>query len=914
LVSAEGESPELREASRLHRLGVAENNAGRPARALPLLRRALEGVPASDGLPDVEELLTRIWISIATSESELGGLARGLAALTEAQQHVSTARKPALQAWLDNQLGFMLVRGGKVAEGLNHLNAAVDLLEHVDSAMSYSILLNRGTTHLFRGDLRSARTDLTQAVQVARAEHLPTAEAKAQHNLGYLEFLAGNLATGLRMMDEILELDADVSSAVILLDRARVMIEAGLHRDADTSLRLAGELFRTARLFKDVGEVELARAECALLDGEVAAARRLASSARDRFRRRGNERWRREAELVLLQADLAAGRPGRRLARPALRLAEEYRAEALNTQARTAQLIAAEALLRAGAVAEAGEVARGAGTIRGGDPISARLQTRLVRGRLHWANGDRAEARREIRTGLAELARHQARFGSIDVQTAGAVHGRALAELHVTLALAEGKPRAVLAAVELSRATSSRIQPVVAPDDPAVADLLAELRRLTEELRGLTSDPAAAARVAGGRRRMTEIEQSLRAQSWHWQGTGDSERAASPDRILAGLAEAAAVGVTYFEAEQRLHGLVASPAGLRLVPLGPAAPVFEWTRRIRADLDMLARGGLPEPISDAVRRSLRRSLDRLDGSIVAPLELPDARLVLSPTGPLAVLPWGLLPSLRARPVVVVPSGTAWLLARADGDRQPADRANGSASADRADRPASADRADRPASAGGAMRAFAGPGLAHAETEAASVAAIWSQAGPVGGPEADRTAVKAALAEARMVHLAAHGTHNAENPLFSSIRLADGPVFAYELDQSAGSAEHVVLSACELGQATIRPGDEALGLTSVLLHLGTRSVISGVAKVHDQVAAEVMLRYHEALADGIASDQALAEACAVSVDLPAPFVCFGAAWQAERPAGAGRADLDVRRFLPTLISDPPEDRWSSHARM
>ncbi|MFL6163387.1 MAG: CHAT domain-containing protein [Jatrophihabitantaceae bacterium] len=854
-MSARGRLPGLREASRLHRLGVAENNAGRPARALPLLRGALDAVPAADGRPEVAELSARIWISIATSESELGGLAKGLAALTQAQPHVSTAQQPALQAWLDNQLGFMLVRGGKVSDGLNHLNAAVDLLEHVDPAMSYSILLNRGTTHLFRGDLRSARTDLTQAVQVARDQHTPTAEAKAQHNLGYLEFLAGNLATGLRMMDEILELDADVSAAVILLDRARVMIEAGLHRDADASLRRAGELFRAARLFKDVGEVELARAECALLDGEVAAARRLASSARDRFRRRGNERGRREAELLLLQADLAAGRPGRRLAPVALRLAEEYRTELLNTQARTAQLIAAEALLRAGLVAEAGEVARGAGMIRGGDSISARLQTRLVRGRLHWANGDRTAARREIRTGLAELARHQARFGSIDVQTAGAVHGRALAEANVSLALAEGRPRAVLAAVELSRATSSRIQPVVAPDDPAVADLLAELRRLTEELRGLSSDPAAAAKVAGGRRRMTEIEQLLRAQSWHWQGTGDSERAASPDEILGCLAESAAVGVTYFEVERALHGLVASPAGLRLVALGAAAPVFEWIRRIRADLDMLALGGLPEPIANAVRRSLRRSLDGIDRAIVGPLELPDSRLVLSPTGPLAVLPWGLLPSLRSRPVVVVPSGTAWLLARTD-------RTTG-----------------RPVNGAAAMRTFAGPGLAHAETEAASVAALWSQASAVVGVAANRAAVKAALAEARLVHLAAHGTHNAENPLFSSVRLADGPVFAYELDQSAGSAEHVVLSACELGQATIRPGDEALGLTSVLLHLGTRSVISGVAKVHDRVAAEVMLRYHKALADGIESDRALAEACAVSDELPAPLVCVGAAWQA-----------------------------------
>ena len=121
-------------------------------------------------------------------------------------------------------------------------------------------------------------------------------------------------------------------------------------------------------------------------------------------------------------------------------------------------------------------------------------------------------------------------------------------------------------------------------------------------------------------------------------------------------------------------------------------------------------------------------------------------------------------------------------------------------------------------------------------------------------------MKAALAEASVLHLAAHGTHQPENPLFSSIRLADGPMFAYELDESARPAEHVVLAACELGQATIRPGDEALGLTSVLLHLGTRSVISGVAKVHDEVAANVMVGYHRALSRGVDSAQALADAC------------------------------------------------------
>ena len=194
--------------------------------------------------------------------------------------------------------------------------------------------------------------------------------------------------------------------------------------------------------------------------------------------------------------------------------------------------------------------------------------------------------------------------------------------------------------------------------------------------------------------------------------------------------------------------------------------------------------------------------------------------MLSPTGPLAVLPWGLLPSLRGCPVVVGYSGTAWLRASAG-----------------------------PSRPGGRVVAIAGPGLAHAEAEAKTVAQYWPAGDQLSGPAADQAAVKAALAEASVLHLAAHGTHQPENPLFSSIRLADGPLFAYELDDTSRPAEHVVLAACELGQATIRPGDEALGLTSVLLHLGTRSVISGVAKVHDEVAAEVMVGYHRALSRG-----------------------------------------------------------------
>ena len=181
-----------------------------------------------------------------------------------------------------------------------------------------------------------------------------------------------------------------------------------------------------------------------------------------------------------------------------------------------------------------------------------------------------------------------------------------------------------------------------------------------------------------------------------------------------------------------------------------------------------------------------------------------------------------------------------------------------------------------------MVAFAGPDLARAGEEVDAVAKAWSGAVTRTDARASSAEFTAAVGTARLLHVAAHGLHQPENPLFSAVRLADGPVFAHEL--RAPAPEHVVLSACEVGLATIRPGDEALGLASALLALGTRSVIAGVARVGDEAAAETMAAYHARLAAGADSAAALAAALLdVTDDVVPPFVTFGSAWTA-RPAG------------------------------
>jgi CHAT domain-containing protein len=250
-------------------------------------------------------------------------------------------------------------------------------------------------------------------------------------------------------------------------------------------------------------------------------------------------------------------------------------------------------------------------------------------------------------------------------------------------------------------------------------------------------------------------------------------------------------------------------------------------------------------------KSLQSSLEWLDRALVRPFRKESASLVIVPTGALSTVPWGSLPSLQQVPVVVTPSATSWVQASAD---RPADDA-----------------------AGDLVASIAGPGLTMAEEEAATIAKVWGDRGhAILGSDASQAAFIHEMAENDVLHVAAHGRHQTDSPLFSSIQLADGPFFAFELDQGSRVPAHVVLAACDLGLATMRPGDEALGLTSVLLHWGSRCVVAGVARVADEVSAAVMVDYHRRLASGTSAAVALADAVAANdSEVPVPFVCFGA---------------------------------------
>ncbi len=846
-------------ANDLQRRAVRANVEGHSARGERLAKQGL-ALLSADAVHDSAacqsdrcRTVSRLLATLAKSAVEIRGLDPALVVLDGAVHWAACLDDAEFVGFLTSQRALILFRGGRFGDAEAAFNQAIAQVS-VSGVDMVRLLLNRGALYVEMGQIGPARADLGRAIQCAKDIADLHAERIALHNLGCLEFTAGDLPRALRLMHDGMELDGETQQGIAHLDRSRVLLAAGLPDEADAALMHASELFRRDRCWQDLGEVDLTRAEVALLTGRGDDARRLASRARDRFRRHGNDRWRRAAELVLLHADLAAGRPAARLLPHATRLAGEFAADGFSAQTRTALLLASELELDLNRPSSADALLGEVGPIGEADPIAVRLHNRLVRAEILELEGRLPQARRQVAHGLRELAAYQAQFGGIDLQSASAVHGRRLAAHDLDLALRTGRPGSVVAAVERSRAVSGRIRSVTPPADERTAELLAELRRTVEE--------ASTASVSGPGadhttpHQIAELQAELRSRSWLNSGS----RAWQPPVRLRDLREAVAEAdcdlVTITQFRGRLGAVTIPTDGpMRLIELGDVETVRGWQRRLSADLDVLANAGLPPAMSAAVSRSLRHGATEL-GRLLAPAFPTSVRpVVISPPSALLALPWPLLPELAGRPVTVTPSASGWHRAQESLLRGPSTDGRWS------------------------VAAVAGPGLPRARAEASAVADIWARRADVRDLSSATSAdLLDAMATGRVVHVAAHGVHRGDNPMFSSLSMTGGPLFAYELDQRGRAPEHVVLSACDAGRSTVRAGEEALGLTSVLLQLGTAGVVAGVARVHDDAAAEIMQRYHAELARGRDAAEAL---CLVGeqVDRPSPFVCFGAAWRA-----------------------------------
>lgn len=798
---------------------------------------------------DLARLRARILITRAVSRLGIEGPEAALALLGSVRELARRHEAPLLEVQAHLQAGAIHVMCSNWVESLDELAHVEPHLDELVPRERCSALLNRGLASVSLGDLDRGRADLDRALALAVEHGFPAQEYKARHNLGCVAYLAGDIPGALTLMREAAEMPLDITSARGLLDLGKVLLDAGLLDEAEDVLVRGLEAARRDRQPLERGDVQLDLARSALLRGELALARVRAGHAVRTFRSLRAGGRTEEVELFGAAVDLGAGR---RLAR-AERVASRW---ATPTPVTPAERLATRIRVEAALARHDPDTARSELDLLRTElpqPLGARLHEHLLAARLASADGDPARATAILESAADQLALEQGAVHSMELRAGLAFHAARIRDADVETATDSGSLPALFESVERWRAASHRAPPLRPPEDERTAELVARLRRLRrlDEAAPQSSTQEEVVRLHG---EITERLRAARAARAAGGSRGEADvGAVTFEQASAALARRGATLVTFHEVRGTVVRLVVGERGeVAQSVLGPVRDLARAAARLTSDLRAWA---VARPSMAAfLARARESSLREVDTLLLRGVD-PTGTVVVVPTVGLAALPWRALPSLRDHPVVAAPSVTAW-----------------------ARRAVSASVAPM-------VAALAGPGLPRARDEVRTVGEVWGRhtgvgAGTTSGGATTEGAalaadVRAALASASVVHLAAHGHHVDQSPLFSSLDLADGPVFAHEL-RAPLAAELVVLSACDVGRSRGRPGDEPLGLAAALLGLGVQCVVAATNPVHDDVAAAAMVDLHGRLVDGADVTSAL-RLTAQEVPGAEAFCAYGSTW-------------------------------------
>lgn len=284
-----------------------------------------------------------------------------------------------------------------------------------------------------------------------------------------------------------------------------------------------------------------------------------------------------------------------------------------------------------------------------------------------------------------------------------------------------------------------------------------------------------------------------------------------------------------------------------------ADDIASRVRRLRAVLDAPTLDDLRH--RERLDADLRALHDILIGPVARwlPASDPDAPVIIVPQGPTALVPFGALvdatgvPLIERHALVMAPAISTYRYTGPKRSDAPWENLRALVVAD-----------PRPPAGSGLPRL---PGTL---IEGRNVA---RRLGPgarlLTGAAATEAAVKAEVADRRVIHFATHGLVSPARPIASSVLFGEGAgddgylrldeVFGLEL-----RADLVVLSGCSTGLGRLT-GDGIFGLARGFMYAGTPSVVVSFWDVSDRATASLMDHFYATLATGRSKASALAAA-------------------------------------------------------
>ncbi|MFF5468163.1 CHAT domain-containing protein [Streptomyces achromogenes] len=827
-------APSPLDASVAHQvLGIWQRDFGDLRIALRHLRRARDLAARAESADREADVLATLGVALVHAGRTRQGLASFERGVARGSGH-TRARVLYRRAYVWWVLG-------RHREALEDVRRALPVLRQVaDDIWTARALTLRATVHLALGAVDRAVADFTAAERLWDTTGQEHDKADAVESRGLAAFRSGDIPAALRLLDEAEERYAKLGTPTYNLSirRCEVLRAAGLAPEALAEADAAiAELDRIGGQSTRKAELLLAASWAARSAGDAHTAIARAAVAVRLFAAQRRTWWETHARLVLIEARVAAGRRSGRMVADAAAVAGKL-ASFGSPAAPEASLLAGRIALALGWTADAERHLAVAARSRHGGPPPARVTGWAAQALRARAAGSRRGVLEACRRGLDVLDDHRMTLGASELRAHATAQGAELAALAQEVSLAQGGPRRLLAWSERWRATVLSAPPTRPPDDPALLSGLTAYREIAAR--------AEAARMEGRpvpalEREQRRLEREVRSRTRHIGGAaaGAGYRF-DVDRLLDRLGDGRLVELVVVDG--RVHVLLCGQGRVRRFAGGPLDAAVAEAGHVQAALRRLAHPGAEArlPLVEEAGRRLQELL--LAGAVP---HLGSGPVVIVPPGALHQVPWALLPALRERVLSVSPSAGSWLRAR---ETEPPPR--------------------------GRPVLVRGPGLATGGAEVPELAGRYGTATVLEDDEARVPRVLAELDGAGLAHLAAHGTFRADSPLFSALRMADGPLIVHDFERLARSPYRIILSSCETARLASVGADELLGVVTALLPLGTAGVVASSAPVNDAAVVPLMLALHKGLDAGLSLAEALRDARAA---LPGDAVHQATGW-------------------------------------
>ncbi|MGO4597357.1 CHAT domain-containing protein [Terrabacter sp. 2RAF25] len=844
--------PDHRERSLAHHaIAIVERDRGRTDVALHHARSAVRAARRAgpDREAEVRATFGTILLFAGRTSTGLSQLERALALSTgDARHRVLHLR------------GCTFGLLGRYDDAVRDLTAAADLSHRAgDKLWEGRALGSRGDVRRAMGDSTGSGADYASAEAVHLEIGAVLEATMSARNRALVALQQGDVVVALTLMEQAEERYrlAGVDPVEQLVDHAEALLTARLASEAEAMIDAALARDDLAPVWR--GDLLLASSRAAMLQEEWESAEERARAAEATFRAHRRHRWAARSNLLAIEAAYAAEQHARESAAGVSALPRPSLPDLLT---RTRALVRTLRRLDDPAVPEAllllAQLAGDTGHLRmrskalheaaarrhDGAPLP-RAAAWLARAMLAEQVGDRRALRHACRRGLDAVDEHRSLIGDLELRALATGYGLELVSIAIDDAERAHDARAVLWWADRWRATSLTSGSARPPDDEVLATQVSALRDVTRRL-------AIQGEEAHLVRERSRLESSVRHRYRNLRA--ESAESAGPDlgRLGELLGETTLVYIVVVRGV--LHTITVADGRARLRRLGDLTSAEREASYARFALRRAAHGRVVDV--ELTGRQLQQAL----------LGDPDPAwsrpsVLISPAAGLLTVPFGLMPVFRDSTFVVTPSLALWARSR---EARPSNASWGHA--DRGgDR--SADRSHEGPGDDGHVALVTGPGLSTEQREVTELRRLHAEATVLGGDEATVDRTLEVLEGAHLAHLAAHGDFRADAPLFSSLMLADGPLMVHDLDRLRRPPRSVVLSACDSGGVHPIGADEALGLVSSLLAIGTRSVVASVNPVNDVATARVMKDVHEAVASGCSLAEGLRAARVASAEHP-----------------------------------------------